>query len=234
MKPLPWSSSSLECFKNCPEQFFHRYVLKDVKDVETEQKDWGLTVHNTFESYLDGGLDRLPPSLMEHQPYVDKIKAWDGMLYTEMDAILDRNLVPMTEWSDKRFWGGKIDVLKVRAGRLVEPGKAGSALIVDWKTGRPHEKWAQLGMYTIYAWALFPDIDIVDVRFYWLQTRSDTRKVWSRKEQDDVWQLVLPDLNQMATAFKTETWQKRPSGLCRGYCPVQTCEHWQPKRSWKR
>ena len=234
MKPLPWSSSSLECFKNCPHQHYHRYVVKSVKDVVTDQKDWGLTVHTTFEGYLDGAMARLPPSLMEHQDYVEKVKRWDGMLYTEMDAILDRKLVPMTEWRDDRWWGGKIDVLKVKAGRLIGKGEKGAALIVDWKTGKPHEKWAQLGMYAIYAWRLFPDVDIVDARFYWLQKKDHTRKVWQRSEEDQIWALMIPDLKQLATAYKTDTWQKRPSGLCRGYCPVQTCEHWQPKRTWRR
>ena len=36
---------------------------------------------------------------------------------------------------------------------------------------------------------------------------------------------------QYAQAFKTDTWQPRPSGLCNGWCPVKTCEFWQPKRN---
>ena len=89
MKPLPWSSSSLETFKNCPEQFRARYVDKEVRDVETEHKDWGNIVHKDFERYLDGAAD-LPPSLLDHKPYVDRIKEWDGILFTEMEAILSR------------------------------------------------------------------------------------------------------------------------------------------------
>ena len=30
MKPLPWSPSALDTFKNCPHQYLHRYILKDV------------------------------------------------------------------------------------------------------------------------------------------------------------------------------------------------------------
>ena len=227
MKPLPWSSSSLETFKNCPEQFRARYVTKEVRDVETEHKDWGNIVHKDFERYLDGAAD-LPPSLLDHKPYVDRIKEWDGILFTELEAILSRQLEPLSSYRDKdKWWGGKIDVLKVRQN-------GPNALVVDWKTGKPHEKFSQLAMYAIYVFILFPNVDIVDARFYWLQTSQHTRRVWRRDETDQLWAMLMPDLKQMAQAFKTETWQKRPSGLCSGFCPVQTCEHWKPRKVWKR
>jgi hypothetical protein len=43
----------------------------------------------------------------------------------------------------------------------------------------------------------------------------------------------VPDLKQYATAFKTDVWQPRQSGLCNGWCPVTECEFWKPKRTFK-
>jgi hypothetical protein len=47
---------------------------------------------------------------------------------------------------------------------------------------------------------------------------------------DALWSKFVPDLRQYMEAFKTETWQARPSGLCNGWCPVTECEHWKPKK----
>ena len=48
MKPLPWSYTALSTFTNCPKQYYHKYVAKDVKEVKSQQQIWGTSVHEAF------------------------------------------------------------------------------------------------------------------------------------------------------------------------------------------
>jgi hypothetical protein len=84
---------------------------------------------------------------------------------------------------------------------------------------------------TLWTFAAFSNIDLVNAQFYWTVDQSTTKKVWGRGEIDMLWGMFIGDLRQYAEAFKSDTWQARPSGLCHGWCPVTTCEHWKPKRS---
>ena len=106
----------------------------------------------------------------------------------------------------------------------------GLARIVDYKTGKKKAKWEQLAMNAVHTFASHPEIERIDARFYWTVDQSEDRKVWGRAEIPMLWDMVLGDLRQYAEAFKTETWQPRQSGLCKGWCPVTKCNHWSPKR----
>lgn len=231
MKPLPWSFSALNTFITCGEMYRRKYITKDTKDEDTEPKTWGLTVHKAFEDRMSlGEKDApLPLTLMDHEPYMKKIEAYGGIVMTEIQGALDRNLMPVSEWFSKEIWFRVIvDLLSVIRDT--------SALVVDYKTGKQkieHEK--QTALFAIFAWHLFPNIDIVDTRLYYTQTMSELRKVYSRSQENALWELFVPDLKQYVQAFRTDTFQKRPSGLCRGWCPVKDCQHWSPRRpSWKQ
>lgn len=228
MKPLPWSWSALTTHKNCGWQYHERYVSKRVKNTETEEQDWGKIAHSAFEARLDAKTP-LPPSLMEHEGYVQKIEKHGGILFTEMQGCLDRNLTPISDWWSDQVWVRVVlDVLSV-----IRNGE--NALVVDWKTGKQKDDMeGQLALFAIYVFCLFPKVNICDTRFYFTQTATEVRKVYGRDEQPRLWDMLLPALGQYRESFKTDTWQKRQSGLCNGYCPVTDCEFWKPKRTWRR
>jgi hypothetical protein len=108
---------------------------------------------------------------------------------------------------------------------------SGRARLVDYKTGKKREKWEQLAMNAVHVFASYPFVDLIDARYYWTVDQTESRKVWHRSEVPMLWDMVLGDLRQYAEAFKSETWQPRPSGLCNGWCPVTSCSHWKPKRN---
>ena len=55
MKPLPFTFSSLDTFRNCPSQYHHKYVLKDVTEVQSPQAAYGDDVHQLFQAYIEAG-----------------------------------------------------------------------------------------------------------------------------------------------------------------------------------
>lgn len=233
MTPAPWSHSALECFTNCPEQYHHKYVLKDLPpEQKTAEQDWGTYVHKQFEYYLKryaAGFE-LPHDLQIHLPYLEKLArledaAVGNRLMAEQKVALGRQPFGPCEYFDKRvWWRGIIDAT------IVEPVEA-RARVVDFKTGKEHDKWEQLAMSAVYTFLAYPAVNLVMAEFYWTATQRATKKVWGRQELDSLVGMLAPKLQDYAIAFKTDTWPKKQSGLCRGYCPVTTCSFWEERRS---
>ena len=222
MQPLPWSPSSLGEFKSCPRQYNEVRVKKSVKQKFDESNDWGIRVHKAFEDRQALGTP-LPGEMSIHETYMLKLASGEGDLFVEQEVALNRDRRPCGWFVPDVWFRAKIDFTKV--DRL-----AGRAKIVDYKTGKKKEQFNQLMLYAIYTFICYPDVDIVDVEFYWTVDQTTTRKVWARKELPDLWGEFVPDLKQYVTAFKSGIWQPRPNGLCNGWCPVETCEHWREKR----
>ena len=224
MTPLPFTYSSLETFINCPKQFHHKYVLKDVVEEQGVAAAYGDMAHGHFENYITASGDyALPDDLVDHKPKLNSLINRPGIFWAEEKVALDKKLQPARYDDPNRLWRGKIDF------RLVDR-ESGSALLTDYKTGKKHEKWGQLGIYAIHTFAMFPNVNLINAQFYWTKDKTTTKKVWGRGDIEGIWAMFVGDLQQYKQAFKTDTWQERPSGLCRGWCPVKTCRHWQPKR----
>ena len=104
------------------------------------------------------------------------------------------------------------------------------ALIVDYKTGKPHNKHRQLATFALHTFAYYPEVNEVKTCYYWTQTKTMTPRVYTRADIASMWADLTPDLKQYAQAFKEDIWHPRQSGLCNGWCPVKDCEFWRPKR----
>lgn len=214
MKPAPWSPSSLDDFCTCPYAYYRKRIVKDVKEPPSEALTYGNEVHKHFENRLNDDTP-LPDFLEAHEPYVQKVLDRPGVTMAEQSVGLTKTLRPCGFWDKEIWFRAKVDVRTVSDDR---------AWIIDWKTGKPHQKFKQLAAYALHTFVLYPNVDIIQAEYYWTQTTDTTKKVWARKETKDLWQMFVPDLNQYALAFKEETWQKRPSGLCKKHCAVVDCE----------
>jgi len=222
-KPLPWSPSSLDDFVSCPYAFYRKKVLKDVTQRSQEYLDYGNRVHKDFELFLLYGTP-LPEDVKMHMGVLQKLKSLPGTLHLEQECAFNTKLEPCGYW-DKRglFARMKIDFKMVHGDK---------AKIIDWKTGKPHQKMRQVEIYALHTFALHPTVQTVRSGYYWTKTQGVTDAVYTRDQVGELWSHLTPDLKQYAEAFKTDTWQKRRSGLCKGYCDVTDCEFWSPKREW--
>lgn len=220
MKPLPWSYSSLSDFTNCPKAFHAKRVAKTVKEEQSDAMIWGNKVHKCFEDRQRDGTP-LPDYLAEHEPLMQELADLTGESYTERKIALSTQRKPTTFFAKDVWMRGIIDFSNVDGD---------GALLVDYKTGKQHSKFGQLKLFALHTFAEFPDVNFVTVRYYWTKTKTETEQTYMREEIPELWNEFAPELRQYVQAFKNDTWQARPSGLCRGWCPVTTCEHWSPKR----
>lgn len=214
MIPLPWSPSALDDFVNCGRAYHAKRVIKSVVEERSEQQLWGEKVHKHFEERLAHEI-MLPDELIEHEPYLRQLEDKPGHFFCEQKIAIDKQGQPCG-WDVNWIWGrGIIDYLKVHET---------TATIVDYKTGRPHQKFRQLGIYAIHTFMLFDDINLINAQYYWTKTTDVTKKTYGRDDIPALWGDLLPDLKQYKDAFATDTWQPRQSGLCKAHCPVLECE----------
>lgn len=219
MKPLPWSHSSLSDFNNCPRAFYEKRVAKSVKEERTEALIWGERVHKAFEDRLKSGVV-LPAELQDHEGYLTRLQRRPGTSATEQKIALDRTFRPCSFFAPTVWFRGVIDYQKLDGTK---------ALLVDYKTGKPHSKFQQLKLFALYSFMQNPLLEEVSVVYYWTTTKTETGEDYTRDQMPELWQEFIPSLKQYAEAFKTNTWQPRQSGLC-GWCPVTGCEFWRPRR----
>jgi ATP-dependent exoDNAse (exonuclease V) beta subunit len=194
--------------------------VKSVKEEESEHMLWGNQVHKAFENRIKNG-DPLPEDLNQHESFLKSLEAKGGSISTERKIALNTKARPCG-FFDKDVWFRGVIDLSIIDGT--------TALLVDYKTGKPHSKFKQLKLFALHTMAEYPEVENVEVKFYWTKTETSTGEVYSREQIQEIWSEFAPDLKQYAQAFKTDTWQPRQSGLCHGWCPVTSCEFWKPKR----
>jgi hypothetical protein len=217
-KPLPWSFSSLNKFVTCPNQYLETKVLHNFKDEQGDVALWGEYVHKCIEDAVNSSA-ALPDNVKKYGPQI--WIAIDGLknAHAEVELALDNKFYPC-EW-DHAWVRGIIDLLKISGNE---------ALALDWKLGKIKPDSKQLKLFALLIFHHRPEVDIVHTSFEWLQFNQNTKETFTRDQIPELWQVFVGDLAQYVRAFKTDVWQKRPSGLCNGWCPVESCQHWRPKK----
>jgi hypothetical protein len=218
MTPKPWSHSALEQFKNCPRAYHAHRVDKSVPYVEGPEAAYGNMVHKAFEDRVRDGKP-LPADLQLHETYLARLASLPGQIYVEREIAVNRKLQPCGYWDEDVWYRAKIDYLNINDGR---------ARIVDYKTGKPHQKLLQLFEYILFTMIVFPEVETAYAEYYWTKAPecpTGTGGAWPRERVlKETWPMLLPDLKQMAEAYKLDVWQPRPSGLCKRHCAVTDCE----------
>lgn len=235
MQPKPWSISALDKFVNCPKQYAEIKIYKRVTDTEGEGAMYGNYIHEHFEKYLlapatyalpvdnPAHLAGLRPPAY-YRDYLDALLRLPGTPYVELEMALDKTLSPCDYFASDVWVRGKCDFFSIH-------GEIGYG--IDHKTGKrkPSRQMVLMALLLFYH---FPLVQKVHTKFCWLKTGEQDNECFVRADIPSMWNQYVTDLKQYAMAHHTETWQPRQSGLCHGWCPVTTCEFWQPKRPQRR
>ena len=218
--PRPWSHTALSTFKNCPFQYQAKYVLKTVSEPATTEMIWGRRVHKDLEDRIGLG-KKLPLDLQEHEPLMTEIEAMDGVIQTEQKIALNTKFQDCGQWDKDVFYRGVIDVSVLNNDH---------ALIGDYKTGKVKPDPTQLIGFALHTFHKYDFIEKVDAFYYWTTNKTKSEFTYRRSQIPQLWDHFTPDLKQYREAYIKDVWQKRQSGLCNGWCPVELCQHWRPKR----
>jgi hypothetical protein len=212
-KPIVWSYTMLNTYAEvCPHQFFHRYITKTVKFVESQAVRDGNEVHTAFEQRL-GGRRPFPPHLQHCEqfaapldPYPKAVEQWYGIT---ADGQACESRAPNV------FLRGKLDCSVIQDT---------TALLWDWKNGRSaYEKPFELEIGGLLLKARNPYLVTITGRYAY--TKENKISVpYDLSDTDRTLASVNAIVREIEQDLQTGQFEKRQSGLC-GYCDVRTCEH---------
>jgi hypothetical protein len=216
---LIYSYTSISCYKNCPRQFYHRYIVKDLPFVPSPQLDWGNRVHKAMEERLKNRLP-LPPDLVEDFEPLALAVAMAPRVAIESQLYITRDLKPSSYRSKDAFLSAKGDVLTFNREYT-------TAFAIDWKTGRVREDPAQLAILALVMAVHYPDVQNVSASYYWIQER----RVGASHEVTNLIQSTYNEVCQLADliaiqeqdgeqAFQATPGEKFPCP----YCAVRGCK----------
>jgi hypothetical protein len=216
-RPTAWSYSALDAFEVCPFRYFKTKVEKSVKEPQTQATIWGNQVHKALELRVRDGT-ALPDGMKQYEPLAAKIaaRAQGCTVQTEQKLALTKDFKETTFFA-KDVWLRSILDISIEKGTR--------AFIGDWKTGRKNPNSEQLQLSAAVFFATRPWIDEITNTFLWLQAGEATVEKFHRDDAPEIWQNFLPRVQRLEEAVALQKFPKRPSGLCRAWCPVHTCEH---------
>lgn len=224
LTPIPWSFSHLNNSRNCPHKFAEVTLLKNYSD-DGEGNEWGKWAHKQIELRYRPPYQPWHENMLPYVPHIERAVEWAGagMKFVEVKMGLSRQLIA-TDFFGKDVWARSVlDFLVVDYDNAL-------ARAIDWKFGKMKPDLRQLRLFALFVFYHYPRVNTVETSFEWMQDGKNTRQTFERSDMPQLWREFLPELVEFKKLFKDGVFPKRPSGLCRGYCPVQTCEHWAQKK----
>ncbi len=221
--PIAWSHSAVDLFRQCPHRYYKTRISKEYRDeFKGPAAEWGLKVHKAMERRIKMG-NPLPANMKQYEKLAARLDAIPGAKFTELQLALDVNYEEV-EWFASEAWCRIIiDLLIIHpAGR--------TAFVFDYKTGKIRDETRQLALCAAGIFKKHPDVDKVIAGYIWMNEQRLAPATFLRKYSDRLWNLYLPHVAVMEDSVLDGNWPKKPTGLCNGWCPVQSCKFWQPKQ----
>jgi len=218
VKEFAWSFSALTRYENCPKQYYHISVAKDVKDEGSEFSEEGQIVHSGLYNRICKGKP-LPLNYRYLESTAAKFVGLPGETSGELKFAMSRNFAPVQYFDKSVFVRVVVDLLNVRDN---------TALVVDWKTGKPKMGFLQLELTAAVLSTHLPEIENFKLAYVWLQDKKVTSTVLPKSGVVGVWNNLLPRVAKIEEALKTGSFPLKKSGLCK-YCPVTSCPEWKPR-----
>lgn len=218
-KQFAWSYSKLKNFETCPKRYYEVDVAKSYKDEPSEAILWGNQVHEALATSIDKRTP-LPLEMSDFQPFVNEIvTSADGLgakIVVEQKYAITRDLQPTTWFGHNVWYRGIADVV-IRSGAV--------AIALDWKTGKVLNDHSQLMLMGQCLFSHFPELQKVRTSYIWLKEDAKSTDNYTRQDIANDWVGLLPRVEALENAHKTQSFPPKPSYLCRSYCPVQSCVH---------
>ena len=161
----------------------------------------------------------LPGLMADYEKWAVRAEAGKGdpgvTILAEQQLAIRRDFSPTAWFSPTTWYRAVADVLKL-AGNV--------ALLVDWKTGKITEDPIQLALAAACVFSHYPEVQKIRTEFIWLQFDANTTMNVSRDQMPDLWNKLLPELDDLEFETNQHIGVPRRSGLCRSYCSVKSCE----------
>jgi CRISPR/Cas system-associated exonuclease Cas4 (RecB family) len=215
-KPIAWSYSALTAYETCPRRYYLTRIAKTVVEGQSQAMKDGNEAHKALELAGKGEMP-LPKKYQSFQPVLDKVVAMPGENMFEYKFALTRTLQSTTYFAKDVWVRGVFDVASVNEA---------TAVVLDYKTGKPKTDGDQMKLFAGCAFALYPDVTKVKTGYIWLGHNRFDHETFTREDNSDIWKEFSIRVHRLEKSAVEDDWPPRPSGLCRSWCPVgkKLCE----------
>ena len=219
-----WSYSSIKTFDQCPKKYYHLKVAKDVKDTPGEAADYGTAVHEAAELFITKGAP-IPEKFAFMRTFVELLAKKQGTKYAEIKlgvAKVGDEFQPRGFFDKDVWYRGIADLIIVNGSK---------ALLVDYKTGK-NAKYADMKQLDLLAGAIFvhfPKVETINSALLYVVSQEMPKKTHYREHLAAYMSVFNDELGRLEGALRNGIWNAKSSPLC-GWCPVEVCEHWRPRR----
>jgi hypothetical protein len=214
---VTFSHSSLKDFESCARKYHEVKVLKKYPREETPQTLYGTKLHEQAELFIRDGrpLDRDFKFL---QPTLDKLAAMPGDKYPELEMALTHGL-QVCDFNAPDYWvRGIADLVIVNEENY-------TARVFDYKSGgAKYPDTGQLELMALMVFKHFPNVRRVTAGLLFVLKDIVVKHSVEREDEHKLWWAYRERVARIEKAHYNGVWNPTPSGLCRRYCPVETCE----------
>jgi hypothetical protein len=206
------SYTLLSTWENCPHQAARRYIIKDLPFEETQAMADGKRIHQAFEERIR----RKVPFHVDLQCFEKLAAPLDKVnVRPEVKLGVTRTGMPC-DFFDPNVWlRGVLDAPFTLT--------TDTAILLDWKNGKPRENPFELEIGALLLQAHDPILTRLYGRYVWLKEMrhgkthdlSDTRRTWAK---------VNALAKEVEYAQGVGTYPKTKNALC-GWCVVRDCQH---------
>lgn len=218
-RPFVGSYTILSTDENCPHQMAHRYIWKTLPYVETPEMKWGNDVHSAFE-YRIGGGKPLPVNMQQWECFAAPFDGQNPLVEQKLGISAEGRACGFFSDKPQVFFRGKADCVII---------KGETAYIADWKTGgSKYEDPFELETNAMLLHAKFPQLKKIMGSYVWLK-ENRLSQMYDLSDTARTWATVCTKIAAILERKARNEFEKKPSGLCKGWCSVETCEHWRPK-----
>lgn len=215
---MKWSYSSMKLFEQCPRKYYHLRVVKDILEPESEAMLYGTRFHEAAEFYMRDGTP-LPDYFKFAKHALDSLRQIEGEKFCEYKMGVTADLEPCDFNASNVWYRGIADLLIINREK-------GEARVVDYKTGKS-AKYAdpdQLELMSLCVFKHFPEIKKVKAGLLFVIANAFPKAQFDIKDEVQ-WDKWKNKHIRLQAAYENDTWNPRPSGLCKAWCPVLSCSH---------
>lgn len=225
-RQLTYSFSSLNAYRNCPEQMNQTYIEKSIPYEETPERKRGNDLHKAMEYRVPGGKP-LPDGMQQYEQFA---ATFDGRnAISEPELGITRNRQACGYWDDKTTDQKKRVFVRGRADVVVLGPDV--AYLADWKTGNDNIKYEdpfELAVQGMLLQAKYPAIKKIYGQYIWLKTMRISQ-MYDLSDTDSTWGEVSELVQMIEEDCAAGSFEKKRSGLC-GWCGYKKCENYRERK----
>jgi hypothetical protein len=213
------SFSSLNYFSQCQHRYNEVKILKRFKDAPFAASIEGTDAHKAFEDHIKDGVP-LPDWCAKHAPVLEVVAEMRGTKYVELKMAVDVQGNACSYWDKNAAIRGAADLVVIDGTH---------ASVGDWKFGKVKTDVAQLDVMALMVFKRFPQVETISGVLVFVNYDQTVTARYTADQTIPLWQTWVGKMSRVAKAIRETDFPMNPSGLCRGWCPVESCIHYEPK-----